>query len=59
MKHNTKMALLDGALILLSVVMLAVVFCAAWSCYDRLGWVRFVTKMVPAGWLRGMLLGWF
>lgn len=35
----------DGLLILLDVIMLLVVFCAAWNHYDRLGWVRFVSAL--------------
>lgn len=59
MRPETRRALADGALILLSVWLLVLVGGAAWSCYDRLGWVRFVTGHVRAGWLRAVLLGWF
>ena len=59
MKPETKMYLVDGLLIFSALVLVVLVGCAAWSCYERLGWVRFVTGLVPAGWLRGVLLGWF
>lgn len=51
-------ALTDGLLILLAAIILLVVFCAAWSHYDRLGWVRFVLALPCPGWLRAWLLGW-
>lgn len=42
MSTDRRRALADGLLILLAVIMLLVVFCAAWSHFDRLGWVCFV-----------------
>jgi hypothetical protein len=50
--------LADGLLILLAVIMLLVVFCAAWSHYDRLGWVRFVSALPFPGWVKSFLWGW-
>jgi hypothetical protein len=48
----------DGLLILLDVIMLLVVFCAAWNHYDRLGWVRFVSALPFPGWAKSVLWGW-
>lgn len=58
MPPDRRRALADGLLILLAVIMLLVVFCAAWSHYDRLGWVRFVLALPCPGLLRAWLLGW-
>lgn len=58
MDDDRRRALADGLFILLSAIMLLVVFCAAWSHYDRLGWVRFVLALPCPGWLRAWLLGW-
>lgn len=58
MPHDRRRALADGLFILLAAIMLLCVFCAAWSHYDRLGWVRFVLALPCPGWLRAWLLGW-
>ena len=58
MPPDRRRALDDGLLILLSVIMLLVVFCAAWSYYDRLGWVRFVRALPCHGWVKTILWGW-
>ena len=57
-KPDRRRALVDGLLILASVVMLLVVICAAWSCYDHLGWVRFVMRLPAPGWLKMWLWRW-
>ena len=45
---------------LAALILVVLLSCAAWSCVCyRLEWVRLVTALVPAGWLRGVLLGWF
>ena len=58
MPPDRRRALADGLLILLAVIMLLVVFCAAWSHYDRLGWVRFVSALPFHGWVKSILWGW-
>lgn len=58
MPPDRRRALADGLLILLAVIMLLVVFCAAWSYYDRLGWVRFVSALPFPGWVKSILWGW-
>lgn len=43
-----------------ALILVVLISCAAWICICyRLEWVRLVTALVPAGWLRGVLLGWF
>lgn len=58
MPPDRRRDLADGLLILLAVIMLLVVFCAAWSHYDRLGWVRFVSALPFPGWVKSILWGW-
>lgn len=58
MDDDRRRALADGLFILLSAIMLLVVFCAAWSHYDRLGWVRFVSALPFPGWVKSILWGW-
>lgn len=58
MSRNRRHSIQDALFILLAVIMLLVVFCAAWACLDRLSWVRAVMHTVPPGWLRAWLLGW-
>lgn len=58
MENDRRRALADGLFILLSAIMLLVVFCAAWSHYDRLGWVRFVSALPFPGWVKSILWGW-
>lgn len=58
MPPDRRRALADGLFILLSAIMLLVVFCAAWSHYDRLGWVRFVSALPFPGWVKSLLWGW-
>lgn len=46
-------------LIFTALILVVLISCAAWICIcDRLEWVRLVTALVPAGRLRGVLLGW-
>lgn len=59
MPPDRRRYLADGLLILLAVIMLLVVFFAAWSYYDRLGWVRFVRSLPCPGWLKMILWGWY
>ena len=57
--HKRRWALVV-ALIFTALILVVLLSCAAWSCVCyRLEWVRLVTALVPAGWLRGVLLGWF
>ena len=58
MPPDRRRDLADGLPILLAVIMLLVVFCAAWSHYDRLGWVRFVRALPCPGWVKTILWGW-
>lgn len=58
MDNDRRHALSDGLFILLAVIMLLCVFCAAWSHYDRLGWVRFVRALPFPGWVKTFLWGW-
>ena len=58
MKPDRRRALADGLFILIFVVLLLAIFCAAWSRCDRLSWVRFVLALPCSGWLRALLLGW-
>ena len=58
MSTDRRRALADGLLILLAVIMLLVVFCAAWSHFDRLGWVCFVRALPFPGWVKSTLGGW-
>ena len=58
MPPDRRRAIADGLFILIPVAMLLAIFCAAWSCYDRLGWVRFVAALPFPGWMRALLLGW-
>ena len=57
MPPDRRRDLADGLLILLAVIMLLVVFCAAWSHYDRLAWVRFVRALPCPGWVKSILWG--
>ena len=59
MPPDSRRDLADGLLILLAVIMLMCVFCAAWSHYDPLGWVRFVSALPLPGWVKTILWGWY
>ena len=58
MPPDRRRAIADGLFILIPVAMLLAIFCAAWSCYDRLGWVRFVLALPCPGWLKMWLWRW-
>lgn len=58
MPPDRRHALQDALCILLAAIMLLVIFCAAWSSLDRLGWVRFVSALPLPGWLKMFLWGW-
>lgn len=58
MRRNRRHSIQDALFILLAAIMLLVVFCAAWSHYDRLGWVRFVRALPFPGWVKSLLWGW-
>ena len=57
-ENDRHRALADGLIILLAAIMLLVVFCAAWSHYDRLGWVGFVRALPCPGRVKSILWGW-
>ena len=59
MLPDRRHALQDAIFILLAVIIMSlVIFCAAWSSLDRLGWVRFVSALPLPGLLKMFLWGW-
>lgn len=59
MKSKRRRALAVCFLIFIALILVVLISCAAWICVCyRLEWVRLVTALVPAGWLRSVLLGW-
>lgn len=59
MNRDRLRALVDGLLIILSLIMLLCVFCWAVSVFDWPGWIRFVNALPLPGKLKMWLWGWF
>lgn len=59
MNRNRLRALVDGVLILVSLIMLLCVVCWSVSVFDWPGWIRFVNALPLPGKLKMWLWGWF